>query len=98
MVQASGQVEASQLHSWLQLADDLIWTALATGVDGVIAAAAPGRWRRGLLLMHSAERRLQLLGYSLALEAILQTPGAVLSLARHLKGDRAANVVQCSLA
>ena len=83
MVRASGHAEVSQLPKWLQLADDLIWTALATGVDGVTAAAAPGRWRRGLLLMHSGERRLQLLGYSLALEAILQTPGAVHSLARH---------------
>ena len=89
MVRASGHAQAAHLPTWLQLADDLVWTALATGVDGVIAAAAPRQWRRGLLLMHSTNRRLQLLGYSLALEAILQTPEAVCTIGRHLTGDGA---------
>ena len=85
-----GDRERQRLYNMMKFADSLISTAKVTGLETEIARAAPGCWHTALVMIESRSLQVRLLGYNLALEALLRTPAAVDALVAALCADLAA--------
>jgi hypothetical protein len=66
------------------VAQDLLGVLAFTGQDRMIEAATPIPWRVGMTLMADDDQAIRLLALTLALDAVLQTPDALLAAVRDL--------------
>lgn len=78
---ASGQ---EHLAITVEFADKLIAAVRATGVENAVAAVAPACWNTGRMLIETESSEAQLLGYGLALEAILRAPTVLTTVVERL--------------
>ena len=73
----NGTAEAVRQSGPTNAPQDLIDAAIALDLTATIQAAAPACWNTGMLLLRSASPASQALGYSLAVDALNRTPGAM---------------------
>lgn len=82
----NGTAEAVRQSGPTTMPQDMISAAIELGLTDKIQAAAPACWNTGMLLMRSASPASQALGHTLALDALMRTPGALALVREYLAG------------